>query len=76
MYYIYCSSESLITFTGARGRNLNTRSVSESGGGGGGGGGWGDTPIYDFNMSYIGMWRCEGYGFQRIYSRSLEIGLG
>ena len=33
--------------------------------GGGGGGGGGVLPY----MSYIGMCRCEGYGFQRVYSR-------
>ena len=31
----------------------------------GGGGGGGLLPY----MSYIGMCRCEGYGFQRVYSR-------
>ena len=35
----------------------------------GGGGGGGVLPY----MSYIGMCRCEGYGFQRVYSR---IGYG
>ena len=29
------------------------------------GGGWGVLPY----MGYIGMCRCEGYGFQAVYSR-------
>ena len=33
--------------------------------GGGGGGGGGTLP----HMGYIGMCRCEGYGFQAVYSR-------
>ena len=39
--------------------------VSNYPGGGGGGGGKGALPY----MGYTGMCRCEGYGFQAVYSR-------
>ena len=31
-------------------------------------GGWGLLSVYCQYMGYIGMCRCEGYGFQAVYS--------
>ena len=43
--------------------SVMTRLGNSRGGGGGGGGGGGTA-----YMSYIGMCRCEGYGFQAVKS--------